>query len=96
MIIIHVSVHLDLFSIVIISNVQYDPIILIIDIRIVIFCSGMEIILGSNTINEKLIRPPCYLRGTTYHRRVMIVASLLWLNFVDKIRGEYSRSPMLI
>ena len=85
-IIIHVSVHLGLLSIIIISNVRYALIIIIIDVHLVIFHSGVWIILGSNTINDNSIPPPRCRRATPSHKRVIIVASSLWITFVDKRR----------
>ena len=52
MIIIYVSVHLVLSSIIIISHVQYASIIIVIDVRLVMFHDEPWIVLGSNTTNE--------------------------------------------
>ena len=51
MIIIHVSVHLSLLPIIIISHIRYDSIIIIIDVHLVTFHNGAWIVLGLNTIN---------------------------------------------
>ena len=86
MIIIHVSVHLGLSSITIISHIQYAPIIIIIDVNLIIFHNGAWIFLGSNTINENLIPSLRYRCTTPLYKCVIIVASSLQLTFVDKIR----------
>ena len=51
-IIIHMSVHLGLLSIIIISHIKYASIIIIIDFYLVIFHKGAWIVLGSNTTKE--------------------------------------------
>ena len=86
-IIIHGSVHLGLSLIIIISHIRYASIIITIDVDLVIFKNVTWIFLASNTINENSIPPPRCCRATPSHKRAMIVASLLWLTFVDKRRG---------
>ena len=89
MIMIHVSFHLGLSSIIIISHILCASIIIIIiiDIDLVIFQNVAWIVLGSNIINYNSIpSSPCQ-HASPSHKRVVIVASLLWLTFVDKIRG---------
>ena len=81
------SVHLSLSSIIIITHVWYASILIIIDVYLVIFQNGAWIVLGSNTINEKLIPPPLCRGATPSHKRAMTVASSLWLTFVNKRRG---------
>ena len=71
-------------------------IIIIIGVHLFIFHSCELIVLGSNTINENLILPLHCRCATPSNKRVMIVASSLWLTFVDKRRGGYIQSPMLI
>ena len=87
MIIIDVSVHLGLLSIIIISLVQYASIIIIIDVRLVIFHNGAWIVLGSNTINDNFLYWLCCCHTTLSHKRAMIVSSLLWLTFCNKRGG---------
>ena len=87
MIIIYVSVPFSLLSIIIISHILYASIIIIIDVNLVIFHNGEWIILGANTINKNSILMPHCRRYTVSHKRATIVASLLWITFVDKIRG---------
>ena len=96
MIIIHVSVHLSLTPIIIISHTRSSPIIIIIDVLLVIFWSGAWIVLGSNTDNANSIPPPWYLRATPSHNYAIIVASSLWLIFFNKRKGGYSQWPLLI
>ena len=96
MIIIHVSVQLGLLLIIIFSHVQYTSIIIMIGFLSVIFHDGALIVVGSNTINENLIPPLHCRRATPSHNLAMVVASLLWITFVNKIIGGHSWSPMLI
>ena len=86
-IIIHVSVHFGLSSIIIISHVWYASIIIIIDIHLVIFHGGAWTVLGSKTINDNSIPPSRYRRANPSNKQIVIVASSLWLAFSDKIRG---------
>ena len=94
MIIIHMSVHLGLLSITIISHIRYSSIFIFIGVNLVIFHNGALIVLGSNTINKTSMSPRCCRHGTPSHKRAMIVASLLWLAFVDKRRGVQSVSDV--
>ena len=87
MIIIHMSVHLSLSSIIIIYHVRYASIIIIIDVHLVIFHDGAWVVLGSNTINDNSRPPPRCCRATPSHKHVMIVTSSLWLTFVNNIKG---------
>ena len=95
-IIIHVSVHLSLLSNIIISHIQYASNIIIIEVHLFIFHNGAWTVLCSSIINDNSIPSPRYPRATPYHKCAMIFASSLWLTFVDKRRGEYSQSPVLI
>ena len=93
---IHVGVHLGLWSTIIISHVRYASIIIIIHVRLGIFYDGVWIILSLNTTNENSIPPPRFSHSIPSHKRAMLVASFLWLTFVDKRRGGYSQFPVLI
>ena len=85
---IHVIFHLGLLSIIVISHVRYDSIIIIIDVHLVIFNNGAWIFPRSNIINDNSIPPPICCHATPSHNNAMIVASLLWITFVYKIRGR--------
>ena len=87
MIIIHVSFHLGLLSIIIISHIRYASIIIIISFHLFIFHNGAWIVLGSKIINDNSIPPPPCWRATPSYERAVIIASSLWINFVDKRRG---------
>ena len=86
MIIIHVSVYLGLSSIVITSHPQYYSIVIIIDVRLVIFFGSMWIVLGSNNSNDNAVLLLLYRHATTSHRHGIIMYGLLWPTFVDKKR----------
>ena len=85
---IHVSFHLGLLSIIIISHIRYASNIIIIVVHLVIFNNGVWIVLGSKTINENLISPLRCHHATTSNKGAMIVASSLWTTFADKRRGD--------
>ena len=87
MIIINVSVHPILSSIIIISHIRYASIIIIFDIHLDIFHNGVWIVLGLNTIHENSIPPSRCRCATPSHNRTMIFSSSLWITFVDKRRG---------
>ena len=75
MIIIQVSVHLGLLSIITISHIQYAKIIIIIDVDLVIFHDDVCIIFDSNTINDNSTPPSCCYRTTPPYKLTIIVAS---------------------
>ena len=81
------NVHLALLSIIIIPHVKYTSITVITEAQIFIFYGGTEVFLDSNTINENLIPLLRFCHSSTSHWRLMVVASLLWITFVDKITG---------
>ena len=87
MIIIHMSVHLSLSSIRIISHVRYASIIIIIDVHLVLLNDCALFVFVSNTVNDKSIPPPRCCGATPSHKHVMIFSSSLWLTFVNNIRG---------
>ena len=88
MIIIHVIIYLGLLSIIIISHILYASIIIIIDVHLVIFHNSEWIVPGSNTINYNSIPLLYCRRSTPSHKRTGVVATSLWLTFVDKRRGN--------
>ena len=87
LIIIHVSFHLNLLSIIMISHIQHDSIITIIDFHLVIFHNGAWIVFGQNTINDNSIPLARCRRDTPFRKHTIIVSSLLWITFVDKRGG---------
>ena len=102
MIIIHLSVHIRILSILIISHVWYTSIIIINDVQIIIFYGSTLNFLGSNTINGNSIMSLYSRRATPSHWHAVILNILLCLAFVNKRTGGrgggggYSQLPILI